>query len=144
MSWFSRKKKGHFLYHLFCPPEFFLTFVFYLNLQCIEYTFRIYILLYIKKIYFIHFFACLKSSKCVLKKNVKRPCFYTLQETNFSNFFHKHREQNKIKNFRKQVCRHCHLEPRFKTLDESCKPYFNWSSQKSSFFKLNKDLVSII
>ena len=36
----------------------FLTFVFYLNVYCIEYASRIYILLHIKKYYCIHF-CCL-------------------------------------------------------------------------------------
>ena len=31
MSQRSKKKLGHFLYRLFSPKEFFLTFVFYLN-----------------------------------------------------------------------------------------------------------------
>ena len=53
------RKRGHFLYGLFYPKKTFLTFVFYVYVQCIEDTFRIYILLLIKKIYFIHFFACL-------------------------------------------------------------------------------------
>ena len=26
MSWSSQKKRGHVLYHLFCPKEIFLTF----------------------------------------------------------------------------------------------------------------------
>ena len=34
------RKKGHFLYHLFCSKETFLTFLFYLNVWCIECTFR--------------------------------------------------------------------------------------------------------
>ena len=53
MSWISRKKKGQFLSRLFCPKEMFLTFAFYLNVQGIEHTFRICILLHIKKHYFI-------------------------------------------------------------------------------------------
>ena len=57
-SWSSWKKKGYFLYRLFCPKEILLTFVFYLNVECIEYTFRIYILLHIKKHYCIHFLVC--------------------------------------------------------------------------------------
>ena len=51
-------KKSTFLYRLFYPKEFFLPFVFYLNVKCIEYTCRIYILFHIKKHYFTHFFAC--------------------------------------------------------------------------------------
>ena len=31
-----QKKKRDFLYRLFCPKETFLTFVFYLNVQCIN------------------------------------------------------------------------------------------------------------
>ena len=52
------RKTRAFLYHLFCPKKILLTFVFYLNVRCIECTFRIYILLHIKKHFFIHFFAC--------------------------------------------------------------------------------------
>ena len=60
----AKEKRGHFLYCLFCPKEIFFKFVSTLNVKCIEYTFRIYILLLIKKHYFIHF-CCLflKSSK---------------------------------------------------------------------------------
>ena len=54
----AKEKRGHFLYHLFCQKEFFLTFVFYLNVQSVEYTFRKYILLHIKRNYFVNFFAC--------------------------------------------------------------------------------------
>ena len=35
-----------------------VTFEFYINVERIEYTFRIYILLHAKKHYFIHFIAC--------------------------------------------------------------------------------------
>ena len=64
VSWSLQKEKGHFLNRLFCPKEKFSTFMFYLNVKCIEYTFRIYILFHIKKHYFIHS-SCLflKSSK---------------------------------------------------------------------------------
>ena len=48
------KKRGHFLYRLFFPKQMFLTFVFYFNVSCIEYTFRICILLH----YFIQCSAC--------------------------------------------------------------------------------------
>ena len=59
-----KRKKRAFLYCLFGPKEIFLTFVFLLNVQCIEYTFRIYVLLHIKKLYFINFcYLFLKSSK---------------------------------------------------------------------------------
>ena len=59
MSWSQRKKKEG----IFCTV-YLVTFVFYLNVQCIEYTFRKYILLHIQKYYLIHF-CCLflKSSK---------------------------------------------------------------------------------
>ena len=46
---FAKEEGGHVLYRLFCPKEIFLTFVFYLNVQCIEYIFRRYVLLHIKK-----------------------------------------------------------------------------------------------
>ena len=50
MSWSSRKKKEAIFYTVyFVRREFFLRFVFCLNVKCIEYTFRIYILLHIKK-----------------------------------------------------------------------------------------------
>ena len=59
MSWSLQKKKiRHFLYCLFCPKEIIFNIYVLLNVQCIEYTFRIYILLHIKKHCFIHFFAC--------------------------------------------------------------------------------------
>ena len=62
MSWSSRKKKECIFETLF-----FLTFVFYLNVQCIEYTFRICIFLQIKKHYFIHFCSLfLKSLKAFI------------------------------------------------------------------------------
>ena len=56
----ARERKKRAFFALFILPEgIFLTFVFYLNVKCIEYTFRIYILfLRIKKHYFIHFFVC--------------------------------------------------------------------------------------
>ena len=66
---FAKEKRGPSLYHLFCPKElFFYTcvsfFYLYLNVWCIEYFFRMYILLHIKKYYFIHL-CCLflNSSK---------------------------------------------------------------------------------
>ena len=55
---FPKEKRGHFLYRFFCPKRIFSRFVFYLNLLSLECNFRIYILLYIKKYYFIHF-CCL-------------------------------------------------------------------------------------
>ena len=49
--------KRAFLYRLFNLKKSVLTFMFYLYVKCIEYTFRIYILLHIKKLYFIHFYC---------------------------------------------------------------------------------------
>ena len=64
MSWSSRKKKRAFLYRLFCPKKIFLIYVFYVNVQCIEYTSRTYILLHIKKtLLYTLFCLFLKSSK---------------------------------------------------------------------------------
>ena len=60
----AKGKRGQFLYRLFSPMEIFLAFAFYLNVKCIEYTFRIYIPLHIQKYCFIHFFCLfLKSPK---------------------------------------------------------------------------------
>ena len=60
----AKEESGHFLYRLFCAKETFSKFVFYLNVQCIENTFRIYTLLHIKTHYFIHFcYLFLKSLK---------------------------------------------------------------------------------
>ena len=55
----ARERKMRAFFALFILPEgIFLTFVFYLNVKCTEYTFRIYILfLRIKKHYLIHFFV---------------------------------------------------------------------------------------
>ena len=53
LRWNSPKKKEG----IFCTV-YFLTFVFYRNVQWLEYTFGIYILLHIKKHYFINF-CCL-------------------------------------------------------------------------------------
>ena len=52
------RKKRAFLVPLILSEGIFLTFVFHLNILCIEYTFRIYILLHIKNHYFMHLFAC--------------------------------------------------------------------------------------
>ena len=62
----AKEKRGHFLYRLFCSKGILSRFLFYLNVYCIEYTFRIYIPLHIKKHYFIHF-SCLflKSFKAL-------------------------------------------------------------------------------
>ena len=45
----AKVKRVDFLYRIFFLKEAFLTFVIYLNVSCIEHTFRIYILLHIKK-----------------------------------------------------------------------------------------------
>ena len=62
------QESGHFLYRLFCPKKTFLTFVFYLNVQCIEYTFRIYTHLYIKNITsctFLLVFKIVENLECL-------------------------------------------------------------------------------
>ena len=56
---------------------FFLTFVFYLNLYCIEYTFRIYILLHIRKHYFIDFCCLLLKSSKAFSVSLKEWKFVT-------------------------------------------------------------------
>ena len=71
MSLSSRKKKEHiFCAVYFIRREFFQDF-FYLNEQCIEYTFRMYILLHIKKYYFIHFFCWLLKWSKAFKVSLK-------------------------------------------------------------------------
>ena len=80
-----RKKEGIFCTVYFVRRKFFLTFVFYLNVQCIEYTFRIYILLHIKNCYFIHF-SCLflKSSKAFnVSLNLLRQTFFNIYNLTF-------------------------------------------------------------
>ena len=62
MSWSSPTKKKAFFVPFILSKGNFLRFVFYLSVQCIEYTFRIYILLHLKKYYFIHF-CCLFPKK---------------------------------------------------------------------------------
>ena len=69
MSWSLRKKeKGIFCAVYFVRREIFSRFVFYLNVYCLEHTFRTYILSHIKKHYFIHFrclfYNCRKPSVC--------------------------------------------------------------------------------
>ena len=59
----SQKEKDGILYSFYCPKEIILAFVFYLYVQCFEYTFRIYVLLHIKKHYFIHFLACFQNRR---------------------------------------------------------------------------------
>ena len=79
MNWNSQKR-GHFLYHLLCPKEICLKFVFYLNVWCTECTFRIYILLHIKNCYFIHFF-------CLFLK-LSEAFSVSLRLSNFALFLH--------------------------------------------------------
>ena len=55
----ANEKKG-ILYCLYCLKEVLLTLVFYLNVLCIEYFFRVYILFSIKKHYFIHLLLVFK------------------------------------------------------------------------------------
>ena len=65
MNWSSEKKEESIFCSIyFVRTKFFMTFVFFLNVQCIEKTFGIFILSHVKKHYFIHF-CCLvlKSSK---------------------------------------------------------------------------------
>ena len=45
----AKEKKGQFFEMLILYEENVLAFLFYLNVECTEYTFRIYILLHIKK-----------------------------------------------------------------------------------------------
>ena len=57
VSWSSQtKKEGIFCTVYFVRRKFFLTFVFYRNVYWIKYTFRIHILVHIKKHYSIRFF----------------------------------------------------------------------------------------
>ena len=64
MNWSLRKKKEAIFVPFILSEVIFLIFVFYLNVQCIEYTFRTYLLLHVKKPYFVHFCCLLlKSSK---------------------------------------------------------------------------------
>ena len=80
MSWSLGKKKKEVFFILFILSEGnFLRFVFYLNVQCIEYTFRIYILLHIKKYYFIHF--------CCLFLKLTKAFSVSLSHFNFTRFF---------------------------------------------------------
>ena len=70
----AKEKRGHFLYGLFCPKGSFLTFAFCLNVQCIEYPFRIYSLLHIKRMLlhtlFLPAFKIVKSLQCIINGHV--------------------------------------------------------------------------
>ena len=63
-------KKGHFLYRLFCVKGIFLTFVFCLNVWCIEYTCKISIFFkYQKKLghtLLLLVFNIVESIQCIL------------------------------------------------------------------------------
>ena len=73
MSWSSRKKKRAFFVPFILSKGNLIKIVFYLNVQCIECTFRIYILLPIKKHSFIHFCRLfLKSSKACSASLMKK------------------------------------------------------------------------
>ena len=60
-----------------CPKEILSTIVFYLNVQCIEYTFRITILLHIKKkiksYTFLLVFKIAESLQCILNVRQNQP-----------------------------------------------------------------------
>ena len=56
------KKRGHFLYHLFCVKETFVTYVFYLNFWCIEFQ-NIHTLIYQKTLLHTLFGLLLKLLK---------------------------------------------------------------------------------
>ena len=58
MSQSLKRKNRTFFVSFILSEEIYLTFVFYLNVQCVEYTFRKYILLLIKRNYFVKCFAC--------------------------------------------------------------------------------------
>ena len=60
------------MYRLFCPKEFFLTFVFYLNGVLNTLSGYTYFYISKKKIYFIHFlliFKIVESLQCILNTN---------------------------------------------------------------------------
>ena len=66
----AKEKRGHFCTVYFVQSNF-LIFLFYRNVYCIEYTFRIYILLHVKEHNFMHFFMLIfkiiESLQCILK-----------------------------------------------------------------------------
>ena len=66
----KKEKEGTFLYRLFYPKKIVLIFVFLLNVHFIEYTFRIYIILHMKKITsytFLLIFKIVESLQRILK-----------------------------------------------------------------------------
>ena len=71
MNWRSRKKKEGIFVPFILSKVIFLIFLFYRNVYCIEYTFRIYILLHVKEHNFMHFFMLIfkiiESLQCILK-----------------------------------------------------------------------------
>ena len=86
LSWIGirERKESAFVQRLSCPKEIFLTFVFYLNVWCIEKNSRMYILFHIKKQhYFVHFlclFLKLSIAFCVsLTFSWRRPLSYRHQ-----------------------------------------------------------------
>ena len=65
-------KKSAFFYRLYYPKEVFLTFVFYFNVRCTEYSFRIcFISKSITSYTLLHVSKIVESLQCTLKqKNV--------------------------------------------------------------------------
>ena len=70
MIWREKKKKEEGIFCTVCSNKIFLTLVFYLNKQCTEYTFRIYILLHNKKHYytFLRDFKIVENLKFILRR----------------------------------------------------------------------------
>ena len=66
-------KRGHFFVSLVLSEGIFLTFVFYFNVYCTEYTLRIYILFYLSKnitsYTFLLVLIIVESLQCILKTN---------------------------------------------------------------------------
>ena len=139
MSWSSQKeKRGHLLYRLFCPKRIFLTFVFYLGVQYIEYTFRTYILSHIKKQYFAHFFLLVfkvvENLHCIVNYNVLNIFINFRQHLNglenCNRIFFLHLPQSSRK----------HNQP-FKMLSFKPNSHFGPSNLKSTSRKLNVLLI---
>ena len=76
MSWSSQKKKGFFL-PLFLPEGNAFNILFVLNVQCLKYALKTYILLHMKKHYFIHFLLFLK--------NCRKPSVYPSTNSEYIN-----------------------------------------------------------
>ena len=95
----AKEKRGHFLFLLFCPKK---TFVFYLRVQCIEYTFKILIHLHIKSNTLCLFLKSPKAYSVSLTQHQKSE-----KENSFKNvegvFFHKF--IRKLTNNKKKISR---------------------------------------